>query len=460
MISAAAFVLAFFGCVVLAFARHPIFGLYAYFLAFYIHPPSRWWGAMLPDLRWSFLAGGVAIVAMYAHRRRLSTEQRAWFATVPGAALLTFVLWFWIQNGWALAQSTHFSASVQFTKYIVAFYLVYRLAHDKGAARSILLLHVGGCFFLGLLCAFAGRDMGDRLNGVGGPGLDDANTLGMYLATGVVVGAMLVLSETGWRRIAAALAVPVMLNGLILTGSRGAFLGMVVGGLVLFYLRPPKRTWVFVAAGIVGVAGAVSLMDQKFIDRMLSIKAAALESEEMDSSAESRWVIIDAQFRMATQYPHGAGHRGTAELSPIFLDERWLTRASPDGPAMRSSHNTFMTVLVEQGIPGAIIYGWICLWVLRTVFTLRRLPRQGVPYDTVTPAAASCAAIAVIWTAGHFTDYLIAEVQFWLFAVLAASVERIRLARQARFAAAGVWPSAPQHAAASQASHQATLEQR
>ncbi len=431
MISAAVFALAFFGCLVLAFTRHPVFGLYAYFASFYIHPPSRWWGAMLPDLRWAFLAGAVTIAAVFLHRQKLTSDHRIWMATVPGAALLAFVAWFWVQNLWALDTDSHFRASVQFTKYVVAFYLVYRLAQEEAAVRNILLLHVGGCFFLGLLCAFLGRDMGARLDGVGGPGIDDANTLGMYLATGVVVAATIVLGESGWRRIVAALAVPVMLNGLILTGSRGAFLGMVVGGAVLFLLRPPRRTWVFIAAGIVGIAGAVSLMDQKFIDRMFTIKAAALESEEMDSSAESRWVIIDAQFQMASAYPQGTGHRGTAALSPIYLDERWLTRASPDGPAARSSHNTFMTVLVEQGLLGAAIYVWIVAWGLLAVLRLRRWARRGVPSALVMPAAACCTGIAVIWTAGQFTDYLIAEVQFWLFALLAASIERIRIAQLA-----------------------------
>ena len=127
---------------------------------------------------------------------------------MPGVALLIFVAWFWLQNLWALYPSMHFEYSVQFAKYVVAFYLVYRLATGPRQTADILLMHVAGCTFLGLLCLYQGRSFGARLDGVGGPGMNDANTLGMYLATGVVVGAVLLLTLKGWRRIALVLRAP------------------------------------------------------------------------------------------------------------------------------------------------------------------------------------------------------------------------------------------------------------
>lgn len=426
MLSALAFALAFVGCALLALLRHPIYGLYLYLGVFYIHPPSRWWSQMLPDLRWSFLSGVIAIVALVIHRQRLQKLTGSWASTAPGFALVVLVAWLWVQNLWALDPESQLRVSVQYSKYIVAFYLVYRVADQENGPLNVLLLHVAGCFFLGLLCFYHGRDFGARLDGVGGPGIDDANTLGMFLVTGVLAGAMIVLADTGWRRVVVVLMMPVVLNGVILTGSRGAFLGLVAGSAVLFFLRPPRRTWLFVSAGALGLMLAASLVDQKFIDRMFSIKAAAKQTEEMDSSAESRLVLMQAQIMMAASYPHGAGHRGTAELSPQYLDERWLTRSSPDGEAARSSHNTFLTLLVEQGWLGAAIYLWITLWGFGTLIRLRRLQSAGAPIAETAPAAACCAAIAAVWTAGQFTDYLLAEVQIWMFALLALSLERVQ----------------------------------
>jgi hypothetical protein len=431
MLTAAAFLIFYFGCAALALLKHPIYGLYLYLAVVYLHPPSRWWGQMLPDLRWSLLAAAVTLIAIFVKRGKLPPRLRPWYATVPGLAVITLVVWLWIQYPWALDQQLHHEAAVLYTKYIVSFYLVYRLVNRPADAANVLLVHVLGCAFLGVLCLLnEDARSGARLDGVGGPNLDDANSLGMFLATGVVVGGVLFLWQTGWRRLVVVLAMPFVLNGLVLTGSRGAFIGLLVAGFVLLFLRPPQRRWMFWGAAALGVVLAVKLMDEAFIERMFSIRDAAVRSEEMDSSAESRWVLIEAQTRMAVRYPHGTGHRGTAVLSPQYLDSRWLTRGPGESAddAARASHNTFMTLLVEQGIPGALLYLWMSTWGALVVLRLKLAIRRKLPLDLIAPATACAAGIAVVWTAGQFADYLKAEVQIWLFAMLAVTLEQLRLA--------------------------------
>lgn len=442
MLTAATFLAVYFGCAALALTRNPIYGLYLYLGVFYIHPPSRWWSYVVPDLRWSLLSAAIAILALFIHRKKLPPSDRPWYSSVPGIALILFVIWLWIQNLWALDAPTHYNGTVQFTKYLIAYYLVYRLATNVGDSVNILMLHVAGCFFLGVLCFFSGRNLGARLDGVGGPGIDDANSLGMFLATGVAVGAVLILTQTGWRRMAVIVALPFILNGLVLSGSRGAFLGLLAGGAVIFMLRPPQRRWMFWSAAVLGAVLAVKLVDDQFIDRMFTIKEAVKTEGEIDSSAESRLVLVEAQLKMAAAYPHGTGHRGTATLSPKYLDRQWLTRTpGQEDEAQRSSHNTFLSVLVEQGVPGAIVYFWLCFWGVKVMATLKGLQWRRAPIELSGPAIACCAGIAVVWTAGHFTDYLLAEVQIWLFALLAASMEHIRQASQVSRTQSGPAPS-------------------
>ena len=86
-----------------------------------------------------------------------------------------------------------------------------------------------------------------------------------------------------------------------------------------------------------------------------------------------------------------------------------------------------MSALVEQGVLGAIIYIWLCIWGLSAVARLKALQRRRVSVELTGPAAACCAGIAVVWAAGQFTDYLQAEVQIWLFALLAANLEHLRM---------------------------------
>lgn len=421
MLTALAFLAGFFALLGLALFRHPIFGLYAYMATFYIHPPSRWWAQNLPDLRWAFLSAGVTLLAIFIHRSRLHQGRAAWYASVPGALLIVFVAWFWVQSLWALDAETHREAAVQFTKYLVAFYLIYRLAETPARLRDILLVHVAGCMYLGILALMADNFVGGRLNGVGGPGIDDANSLGMFLGTGAVAAGILVLVERGWRQIFCIVAAPMIVNGIVLAASRGAFLGVLAGALVLFLVKPPKYRSLFWVFAIAGTIGTVSLMDQRFIDRMLSITDAVERTEEIDASAQSRWELKAAQLRMFVEYPFGSGHKGTAVLSPRFLDAKWLTHrpGEDESAAARASHNTFLTALVEQGIPGAVIYLSLVGWGVLAVLRLRRAVRAGWPRETAY-GGAPAAALAVVLIAGVFTDYLMAEVQIWMLALLAA----------------------------------------
>src|SRR5215510_14701243 len=55
---------------ILAFV-HPVGGLFAYFLDYYAHPPIRWWGKSLPDLRWSLTISIVTLLAFFIKRDKL-----------------------------------------------------------------------------------------------------------------------------------------------------------------------------------------------------------------------------------------------------------------------------------------------------------------------------------------------------------------------------------------------------
>jgi hypothetical protein len=275
---------------------------------------------------------------------------------------------------------------------------------------------------------------------VGGPGIDDANTLGMYLATAIAAGVVLLLTLRGWRRVLLVVALPILLNGVVLANSRGAMLGLLGGGAMAYYLCPPQRKWVFYGFAALCLLLAVRLIDTAFLDRMFTIKSAVEQNEAIDGSAQGRLLLIEAQAKMAARYPHGTGLRGTASLSREYLDVRWLSGRREGGA--RSSHNTFMSALVEQGIVGGLIYLWLFAWGVMVVGRLKTLQRQGVGMELTAPAVACCAAITVVWTAGQFTDYLMVEVQFWLFALLAASLEQTRLAKTRSRAVVAATPHA------------------
>ena len=125
---------------------------------------------------------------------------------------------------------------------------------------------------------------------------------------------------------------------------------------------------------------------------------------------------------MFLDYPMGTGHRGTAVLSPLYLHPRWLTTDEKTGPA-RSSHNTFMTALVEQGIPGAVLFLWLALWTLIAILKLRRLELHHGDPNLTTLASAIGGVLAVIFVTGITADFLLAEIQFWMFAAFVSVLQ-------------------------------------
>lgn len=138
-----AFAAAFFGAMGLALFRNPLWGLYAYVAVFYLHPPSRWWGEALPDLRWALFAAAVTFLATLRVPR--DPTRGSWISTTPAKLLLTYTILLWIQNLWALDADDQMVISVLFTKYIVLFYLIYRLIDTPQKALMFLLTHVAGC---------------------------------------------------------------------------------------------------------------------------------------------------------------------------------------------------------------------------------------------------------------------------------------------------------------------------
>lgn len=421
-----AYLLAFLAGIGLTIFRNPLFGLYTYTAVFYLDAPNRWWGQGLPDLRWSLFAAVVTGISMM--RLKPDPVRPPWYKTFPAWFLILYSAWLWIQTPWALDPKLHGECAFIFTKYIIVYFMVYRLLDTPQKAAEFLLVHVIGCFYLGWV-ALNTDAPGGRLDGVGGPGIDDSNTLGMHAAAIAIVGAMLVFSLRQWRLWLAIISVPLILNIVVKTGSRGAFLSLLAGGLTIFMLRPREKTKLFLGLTAAGVLAFGMVASDAFWERMRTLESAVKQDENIDNSSEGRIVQMKQGLVMSVSHPLGVGHRGFAILSPAYLDTIYL-----DESGARASHNTFISALVEQGIPGAILYAMLWLWVLKSGFLARRWSKEKRPLLEVSLMAAVCGGLAVVFVGGQFADFLKSEVQVWLIAVL-ASLKAMPLGKKAAEAA-------------------------
>jgi hypothetical protein len=406
-----AFLVAFFGCLGYSFLRGPVWGLYAYLAVFYLHPPSRWWGAMLPDMRWSLLAASVTLLTLFLHRER-SQQRPPFLSHGLSRIFFAYVVWMWLQIPFVVSNE-HLDGVVLFTKYAVLLYLIYRVIDSPDRVRDFLVAHIVGCFYLGWLAYTA--EGGGRLEGVGGPGINDANTMSMHLGTGIIIGSMLLMTERGWRFWLIVGAMPFMLNGMMQGNSRGAFVGLIAGGVCLFWLKPSAYRKQFLVFGALGAMLFAYLANDYFIARMSTMEAVASDEAELDFSARSRLVIMRAEWRMFLDYPLGAGHAGTAALSPQYLSREYLT-TDASGVTARSSHNTLMSIVVDQGIPGLVLMLMLLHWVWRHVGVVTRRSMRDPRVWGYGSAISAGLCVAIV--AGQFAPYLKAEVQYWLLGLV------------------------------------------
>jgi hypothetical protein len=420
----------FFACLGLAFAYRPIFGLFAYLWIFYNDPQTHWWGPELPDLRYSLTAAAVATVAAVAR----AGHMEAWTSSGAVKLLLVFIVWCWIQTLWAVDVPVHLDGAILFTKYVVLSYVIWRICSDEENIELFLWAHVLGCAIFGWE-GFSSTVSG-RLETVGGPGVDDSNLLAAHMVTGLAIAGFLFIGSSGYKRWLLLAVIPFIMNGIILTQSRGGFLALCAAAVAAVYLAPRGKRSLIIGASVLGGVLFLMLVNDAFWERVETIQTA-------DAQQEGRIRMLAPQFQMFLDYPLGAGHRGNAILSPKYFDASELNVNT----GTRAAHNTIMAALVDHGVPGAIILLGLYAWGAVVVTRLQRLEKRGAlsPKLTMYRAAIGTALFSLI-VSGLFLNLLKTEVQIWLLTLL-ASVDAIaqRSAKQVKAAPVEAPQLAPTH---------------
>jgi O-antigen ligase len=369
-------------------------------------------------------------MSIWMNKGRMSVRM-PWYSNGAAKILIAYTIWMWIQLPWALSFDMHMDMCILYTKYIVLFYMIYTIVDSDIRFYQFIMCNILGGFYWGYL--IKGYSSQGRVEALGGPGIYDSNTLGMHLGVILVFASLMLLKKNSlfksaflwWSVQGVVLAAAVLMaNGVVQTVSRSAVVGLMAGGIVLFLLNHKAFRKKFILYAMAAIAGFFYFTPDKFWGRMDTVKTAVqVEAGEIESSAYSRLVIAEAQLKMFRANILGHGHRGTVVLSLFYLPNQYLTRTS--GQFGRSSHNTFLTTLVEQGFPGAILYWMMVFWVIKTVLSFKK--EDAVVYLYVMMMAAG---LTTVFISGIFVDYLKAEIQIFCLAMLASLKEYARIKKE------------------------------
>lgn len=382
-----------------------------YMLTFFAAPQLWWWGDEVPALRYALIAGLIVLVSVVISNRandqpRQTTLTHA--AALGMATNATFVHFFL-----ASSKTISFGAYIELLKYLLLFFLLWLAIRDKRDMRRVLIAIALGAAYIGYEVTIneRGNFRGGRLEDVGAPGADSANSLACLMLTTVPLTGSLFVRGKLWEKLLVAVSAPLAVNVLLLCNSRGAFLGLIGAGVAfLLVSRGATRKQALKTLALGGLALFLLLGDPDIMNRFAT---TFVGSEDRDNSAASRLEFWKAGLAMVADYPLGdggnsfkyvQGGRYLAEIAGI--DEE------------RSLHNGYLTEATSWGIQGITLH--LVLFGSALVAALRTSNRCRLRGDVNDALVGVCIVVAGAAFLIHsmFGSFLSNEWGFWVVALL------------------------------------------
>jgi len=262
--------------------------------------------------------------------------------------------------------------------------------------------------------AWVDEDMFSSIQFRVGGTMQNPNMLGQYLILMIPLGGAKLLGAKGlWRRLYYLACCGVMCICMILTFSRGAWLGLLFAGLVFFVVLEPRLLFLAPVALLVLWAALPATV----IDRFTSIGDLA------DQSTSYRVSIWFGTIHMLRDGYWLAGiGPGTAAFNAIYPRYSYATIVAPH------AHNLFLQILCDGGIVTLLVFLWVLLRYFRTLAHALRTER-----DTMSRLLQiACASGLLGFLVQSMTDYSFYNYRvmflFWVYVALGSlSARRSRM---------------------------------
>jgi len=413
MLNVILFVFTYISGFILSFRSLPVFAFCLYQAVYFFFPQNKWWNYMVPDLSYSFftvvlMAAAVAINFKHLKNNKLFSAPPMYFFT---SMLLLMV----IVDFYAINKFWHGISLVDYIKLYIIMMLAFKLVDSSKAHDYILWAYIYGAWYLSFIVFQMGRNASGRVEGLGPVDAPDANGLSAALAPSIVLAFFYFWrSKTPIAKGLFAIACVFIANAIVLANSRGAFLGVACSMAFFmwhmyfssFQKKNQKLTAVWLT--IIGISGALYVVDDSFIERVKSITQQ--EVKEDQETAATRTVFWKAAVEVAFDHPAGLGVRGFDAVSNVYIPANIDTGGSRN----RSVHSTWLETLTELGFAGLFsLIGMLlsCVWCLKKVRIKARSDEDFDTYFKMIAIQASCIAFLICMT---FINRMRSEILYWL----------------------------------------------
>ncbi|WP_185827501.1 O-antigen ligase family protein [Halomonas nitroreducens] len=350
----------------------------------------------LPLLRTPSAPIGIILALAFTVSRALSyrlyTGPQTWLFLLIGATLLAEMFRFLSQDAW------QFRFYLQWLQIFILFIILLDLAKDPRALHLLWGSVVMAALFLALLALTAGIESS---NGRSGYEEIDLNLQAYLFTLGLITLIWLLLEKLKslrlWQLLAGIVGVAILLLSILKTGSRGAFLAMSAGVVVLLWFSARQRNtaaYAYLLPPLLLLVVWQVTTNDLVLERLFNTVAGQEDNSRLD-------IWRAAGYMLAEQPLIGHG--------PDFMQK--LGGNNHTGTGI-NSHNSYLQILLAFGIPAFLCWLGMLGSVLWRCWRLRHTPF----------GALFLSAMAVTCLFGMTIDLAFNRF-FWVTLALAANVE-------------------------------------
>jgi O-antigen ligase len=400
----------------------------------------------VPQFNWSLTLLGLCVFTISVVTARFPFAEVGIAIAAAGLVLLggklrfpapvwlyaLFVLWAFVAS---LASQYGEIASAQVVerlKLLVIMIIIVNALQTKGQLRFYLLIFLVSFMVYPARGTLQGYAMGYHPFGRAVWNYIYANSNDLATLSLLALGVALAIAFSGpsrtAARIAAGLSAIVLLVVILLTQSRGAFLGLLVGmgpAFIGWGFRRPSRMLLY--AGVAALVIGLSVPDavwERLSGIALLTSTSTIALADPEGSAEQRFAIMKTAWQIFLDHPvFGVGLGAYPEANAAYAPH--LGR--------RDTHSTFLNLAAELGLPGLVIWCALVWSVLAYAYRSRKLAAPG---DLATQQAWLERSLWAYLIAGLFGTYAKLSFPYMMLAVLWCSANLLASSSQGAHSAA------------------------
>jgi putative inorganic carbon (hco3(-)) transporter len=248
-----------------------------------------------------------------------------------------------------------------FIKAVLMFIVMVNAVRSERRLRALMLLSLAVSCFLAVSAISdyrAGRlnDMGERVAGAVGGMFGNPNDMALHLVTMLPLAIVFFLVRRNpLAKLMYATCAVLLVAGIVVTFSRGGFLGLIAAGGVLGWKLGRRHKLAVGLSVVLAIAAFIALAPGDYGSRLSTITSV---SSDITGSSSQRQQLLIRSIQVSLRHPLFGVGMGNFHIVSIHE---------------LVSHNAFTQVSADLGLTALVLYIWFMVAPLRS---LRRIERE------------------------------------------------------------------------------------